>query len=135
MRAPGVWTLEGLFAARAEALALFNVVRAFIESLGPVTMDVSKTQVAFGRGRKFAWVWLPQMWIKKRPDESVTLVFDYPYRIRHRRIASAVEPRPGRWTHHVLIDREADLDERVRSWLRQAYDLAGSSLKRRTRPS
>ena len=99
MRAPGTWTIEGLFAERPAAFALFQMMRSFIESLGPVAIDVSKTQVAFGRERNFAWVWLPQMWIKKRPDTSITVAFDLPKRVRHPRIASAAEPRPGRWTH------------------------------------
>jgi hypothetical protein len=124
MKTPGTWTLEGLFAGRPGALALFQAVRQEIESVGPVTMEVTKTQVSFGRERKFAWVWLPQLWIKKRPDESITLTFDLPGRVDHARIASAVQPRPGRWTHHVLIDKESDLDDDVHKWLRRAYASA-----------
>ncbi len=92
--------------------------------MGPVSVEPMKTQVSFGAGRKFAWVWLPQLWTSKRPENSITLTFDAGRRIDHERIAEAVEPRPGRWTHHVIIEKESDIDEDVRAWLREAYEAA-----------
>ena len=131
MRAPGDWTLDHLFAGRPAAFELFRVVRAFIESLGPVVVDVMKTPVSFGVQTKFAWIWLPQQFTTKRPDQSITLTFDLDHRVEDERIAEAVEPRPGRWTHHVVIERPEDLDEHVKGWLAEAYELG--ALDRRTR--
>jgi len=122
MKPPGTWTLEQLFAGRPGALVLFHFVRHYIESLGPVKMEVMKTQVSFGATTKFAWVWLPQIWIKKRAENSITLTFDLKRRIGNVRIEDVVEPRPGRFTHHVIIEKESDLDEDVRAWLREAYE-------------
>ncbi len=122
MRAPGTWTLEELFAGRPAALELFHAIRQYIGSLGPVTMEVMKTQVSFGAETKFAWVWLPQLWIKKQPDESVVLTFDLRRRIDDRRIKQSVEPRPGRFTHHVVVRKESDLDRDLRDWIREAYE-------------
>ena len=124
MKAPGSWTLEDLFKDRPRPLELFHHVEGFIESIGPVSMEVMKTQVSFGTKTKFAWVWLPQMWTKRRRDESITLTFDLGRRIDDPRIAEAVEPRPGRWTHHVVVGKESELDESVRDWLREAYALS-----------
>jgi hypothetical protein len=124
MKKPGSWTIEGLFEGRPESLKLFNVVRSYIESLGPVKVEAAKTQVSFGAKMKFAWVWLPQTWTKKRPEDSITLTFDMGHRIAHDRIVEAVEPRPGRWTHHVIIEKASDLDDDVRAWLRESYELA-----------
>ncbi len=121
MRPPGRWTIRGLFAGRPGSLRRFRMVGRFVRSLGRVKVEASKTQVSFGTGTKFAWVWLPQMWIRKRPQDSITLAFDARRRIRDRRIADAAEPRPGRWTHHVLIDKESDFDGKVKGWLREAY--------------
>ena len=121
MKSPGSWTVEGLFEGRPTAFKLFRMIRRYIESLGPVKLEGAKTQVSFGSRRKFAWVWLAQMWIKKRPETSVTLMFDLGRKIKHDRIESAVEVRPGRWTHHVVIEKASDLDEDVRSWLQEAY--------------
>jgi len=100
---------------------LFQTVRRYIESLGPVRIEAAKTQVSFGSKTKFAWVWLPQIWTKKRPETSITLTFDVGREIKHDRIAAAVEVRPGRWTHHVVIETDSNLDGHVRKWLKEAY--------------
>lgn len=122
MKTPGTWTLEQLFAGRPAALELFHVTRAVIESFGPVLMEVMKTQVSFGAKTKFAWVWLPQMWIRKQPENGIVLTFALNRRIGDSRVKEVVEPRPGRFTHHVVIRTEADLDNEVRAWLREAYE-------------
>jgi len=123
MKASGNWTIEGFFEGRPASRELFESVRRYIESLGAVKIEPMKTQVSFGAKRKFAWVWLPQMWIKKQPENSVVLTFDLPRRVEDRRIKQAVEPRPGRWTHHVVIEREAAFDDAVKGWLHEAYDI------------
>jgi hypothetical protein len=33
-----------------------------------------------------------------------------------------VEPRPGIFTHHVVVLKENDLDSDVRDWIREAYE-------------
>lgn len=124
MRAPGEWTVEGLFAGRPVSMALFHALRLYIESLGPVRMEAMKSQISFGTRTKFAWVWLPMPWAKNRPENSIVLTFGLRRHVEHERIVQAVEPRPGRWTHHVIIEEQADLDEDVRAWLREAYDLS-----------
>ncbi len=132
-RAPGIWTLERLFEGQPGSLKLFEAVRSYIESIGPVEIDVTKTQLSFGLKTKFAWVWLPQMWIKKRPFNTITLALDLDHKVKDQRIREAVEPRPGRWTHHILIDSEKDLDNKVKGWLREAY--ANGTIDRRRRKS
>ena len=127
------WTIEGLFEGRPQAFRLFLAVRRYIESVGPVEVAATKTQVSFGVKTKFAWVWLPQLWIKKRPQESITLAFDLDSEVKDARIAAAVEPSPGRWTHHVVIDRESDLDDKVKGWLRQAYANGAIGRRRKTK--
>ncbi len=126
MKTPGAWTVEGFFEGRPGALALFNTVCKYIESLGSVTIEPLKTQISFGAKRKFAWVWLPQTWIKKRPENSLTLTFDLNHKVEGPRIEEAVEPRPGRWTHHVVIEQQSDLDDEVKGWLREAYENSGA---------
>ena len=60
-RALGAWTIEGLFEGQPRSYKLFKAVRKYIESIGPVEVEASKTQVSFGVRTKFAWIWLPQM--------------------------------------------------------------------------
>lgn len=123
MKEPGNHTVEGFFEGRPEAFRCFEAIRKEIEAIGPVKLEVMKTQVSFASKRKFAWVWLPQMWIRKRPQTSITLTFCLDREVRHPKIVEAVEPGPGKWTHHVLIDGIEDLDDEVRLWLKEAYDF------------
>jgi hypothetical protein len=120
MKTSGTWTLEHLFAGRPAALLLFHTIRQYILSLGPVTVEVMKTQVSFGAKTKFAWVWLPQMWIKKQPDKSVVLTFDLRRRIDDWRIKQVAEPRPSARSPHGPIPEEPDLNSDVGTWRRKA---------------
>jgi hypothetical protein len=115
---------ERMFAGHPQRLRLFRAVRAHIERLGPVVMRDTESQVSFRARRTFAWVWLPQRWTHNRPEESVTLTFSLDHRESDPRIVEAVEPHPGHWTHHVVIEDETDLDGAVDGWLREAYRLA-----------
>ncbi len=123
MKVQGEWTLEGFFADRTRSRELFEHVRGYIESLGPVSMEVMKTQISFGTRRKFAWIWLPQMWIEGRPEDCIVLTFVLDRRIDDPRIEEAVEPRPRRWTHHIIIRKEGDLDRSVRGWVLEALEM------------
>ncbi len=123
IKTPGNWTIEGFFEGRPTVRARFDALRRYIESLGPVVIEPMKTQISFGARRKFAWVWLPQTWIKKRPDTSLTLTFDLEHKVDHPCIEEAVQPRPGRWTHHVIIEKESDLNDDVKGWLKEAYEI------------
>jgi hypothetical protein len=125
MKAPGNWTIDTLFEGRPVSRGLFVHVRSYIESLGDIKVEAAKTQVSFGAKRKFAWVWLPQMWIKKAPPDSIVLSFDLPRKVEDPRIKQSVEPYPGRWTHHVVIERPEQLDTQVKAWLTEAYRLVG----------
>jgi hypothetical protein len=112
-----------LFDGYPEARKLFEVVRKFIESLGPVSVEGMKMQVSLGMRRKFALVWLPQFWTNKRPDTSITLTFSLERQVEDELIAESVEPEAGRWTHHVVIEHERDFDDAVRGCLREAYEI------------
>jgi hypothetical protein len=118
---------ERLFADRPVPLRLFRAIRRLIDRLGPAEVTATRTQVAFGARRKFAWVWLPQVWTTNRSPDSVTLTFSLDHAVQDARIAEVVEPTPGRWTHHVVIERETELDDAVEAWLREAYILAGGA--------
>ena len=40
----------------------------------------------------------------------------------HPRISGRVEPRPGRWTHHVVVGTPQELDGELLGWLRAAAE-------------
>jgi hypothetical protein len=115
--------VEALFDGRPDALRLFQTVRRYIESIGPVEVKATRTQVSFTAGTAFVWIWLPQLWVKKRPEDSITLSFRLDHCITDERISEVLEPRLGHWMHHLVIKGESDFDEVVRGWLREAYGL------------
>jgi uncharacterized protein YdeI (YjbR/CyaY-like superfamily) len=121
MPAIGAPSTDDLFIGRPAASALFGIVRSYIQSLGPVTVERTKTQISFGVKRKFAWVWLPQMWIKKHPEDSLVLTIGLDRRIDDVKIKEVVQPYPGRWVHHIVLEKETDFDEDIKKWLAEAY--------------
>lgn len=52
-------TESEFFAGRALAQGLFRLIVAAQEAIGPASLRISKSQIAFFRGRAFAWVWTP----------------------------------------------------------------------------
>ena len=125
--------VESFFEDRPGALRLFRTVSRFIQMLGSVEMIARKTQLGFRHGRMFAWIWLPQMWIRFQPQQSITLAFMLDRRRVHKRIKESVEPYPGRFMHHVVIERASDFDGLVKGWLRDAHSQAGEPGRRRPR--
>lgn len=117
--------VQDVLAEDLKAQKLFSLVCKFLNSLEGVESVTRKTQVTFRHRRGFAWIWLPQMWIKKQPRGSITLTFGLDHQVRDRRIKRSVEPYPGRYTHHVVIAGAAEFDARVKTWLREAHELAG----------
>jgi hypothetical protein len=113
-------SLEQYFAGRdVHSRALFDVVRAAIESLGPVDMRVTKSQVAFRRRLAFAWTWMPAQYLKGDVAPLV-LTIDLHRRDESPRWKEIVEPRPGRFTHHLELRVTDDVDAEVSDWIREA---------------
>ena len=115
--------LDAFFDDRAEAHSLFDAVRSLIEALGPVDLRVTKSQVAFSRRRAFAWAWMPDRYLR---GETAPLVLSIALSRRDEspRWKEAVEPRPGRWMHHLELRSADELDDEVRAWLTEARDAA-----------
>ena len=113
-------TLDDFFAGHDESRRIFEGLRQMIDALGPAEMRVTKSQVAFRRRRAFAWAWMPGMYLRGKPAPLVlTLV------LRRRDLSprwkEIVEPRPGRFTHHMELRASMDIDEEIRAWLQEAW--------------
>lgn len=122
--------IDAFFAGNVRRIALFGAVRQMVESLGPVEMQVMRSQIAFGTATKFAWVWTPLPG-DRRPPDSLVLTFGLDHPAEDPQIVEVVEPYPGRWTHHVILEREADLTASVRQWLEEARAFAEYRGRRR----
>jgi len=112
-------TLEEFFAGRPDSRALFDVLRAAVESTGPAEVRVSKSQVAFAHGPIFARAWIPDQYLGPG-HASLVLTLGLRDRDPSPRWKQIVEPAPGRFTHHLEIRDAGEIDHEVRAWIGRA---------------
>lgn len=117
-------TPEEHLAGHPLALAVLARVREVLESYGPVTVRVTKSQIAFRRDRGFAYLWLPGRYLAN-PGADVVLSIALGRRDESLRWKQVAEPAPGQWMHHLEIRDVADVDEEVVARLTEAADRAG----------
>ena len=113
-------TPDEFFAGQAQSRKLFEVVRREVAALGETDMRVTKSQVAFRRRRGFAWVWMPERYLK-RVAAPLVLSLSLSRRDNSPRWKEIVEPYPGRFMHHLELYDPADINEEVRTWLKEAW--------------
>ena len=109
-----------------DALPLYEaLLRRMQAEIGEIQIKVQKTQISFYRRRMFGCVSFAR--VRRRadcPQRWFTLTFGLDRRVESPRIEAAAEPYPNRWTHHLLISGEEDIDGELMGWLRQAADFA-----------
>lgn len=90
-------------------------------------VKAQKTQLSFYNRHMFACVSFAAVRKRKdRPENYIVVTFGLGYRLDSPRVDAAVEPYPGRWTHHVLISGEDEIDDELIGWIVQAADFAGA---------
>ncbi|MEE3488287.1 MAG: DUF5655 domain-containing protein [Bulleidia sp.] len=114
------------FEEHMDALPIYEALKKeILKRIPDVQIKVSKTQISFIRKHGFAFVsFLPCRRAKERPAVWLTVSFGLGYRKDSERIDIAVEPYPGRWTHHVMIGSINEIDEELLSWINEAADFA-----------
>jgi hypothetical protein len=115
----GMMTLDEFFAGREVSRRIFDALKRAIDDLGPSELRVTESQVAFCREKPYAWAWVPGMVL--RGDQAPLVLTLCP----RRRDASdrweeVVEPRTGRFTHHLELHSAAEIDREVRACLLEA---------------
>jgi hypothetical protein len=116
-------TPDEFFAGHADSRLIFEVLRSAIEQVGPAEIRVTKSQVAFYRRKAFAWTWTPGRYLHGA-HAPLVLTLSFRYRDPSPRWKEIVEPKPGRFTHHLELHSPADIDAEVRAWLRAAWEAA-----------
>jgi hypothetical protein len=104
---------------------LRDVTLRAVRRAGRSTIRSSRSQIAFSRRRTFAWIWAPRQYLGARAA-PLALSIALSRRIRSSRWKEVVEPRPGRYMHHLEVWRAADLDATVQRWLAEAWPDAVS---------
>jgi hypothetical protein len=114
----GRFTLEGLFAAsKPSALALAKRYIALVKALGDVQVIPQKTRLVFVARVRFAG-------LMPRKDHFVA-AFALQRRLKNPRIIQLVDYGPRWQMHQLRIKTTADLDDELRSWLRESHDVVG----------
>ena len=114
------------FDAKPEALPLYEALRkAVLDRISDARIEVKKTQISFFSRHMFAAVsFTPVRRAKDRPHPFLTITFGLPYRKESPRIDAAAEPYPNRWTHHMVIGAENEIDSELLSWIEEAAVFA-----------
>jgi hypothetical protein len=116
-------TPDEFFTGHEESRRIFESVRQAIAAIGPADIRVTKSQVAFRRRTGFAFVWMPDMYLGKG-DVPLVLTIGLRRRDDSPRWKQIVEPAPGRFTHHLELRSDADMDDEVCGWLHEAWEGA-----------
>lgn len=115
------------FDGKPYELSLYETLFQRMEAAFPAAaVKVQKTQISFYGRHLFAAASLPVRRGKDWPKACILVTFGLDRQVVHERVAVAVEPYPNRWTHHVVVAREGDMDARLMDWLRAAWDFSES---------
>ena len=115
------------FDGKPTELALYQALeRAMAARFPEASVKVQKSQISFYHRHLFAAASLPLRRRKEWPRECLLVTFGLSRQLPSPRIAVAVEPYPNRWTHHVVVAREEEIDGALLDWLAEAYDFAAT---------
>src|SRR5512137_857457 len=95
-------TLDDFFAGQEEPRLIFESLRSAVDAVGKAGPRVTKSQVAFRRRRAFAWAWMPGKHLHGR-HAPLVLTIALRRKDASRRWKEIVEPRPGRFAHHLEL--------------------------------
>ena len=108
-------------------LSLYDTLFRRMETEFPdASVKGQKSQISFYGRYLFGAVSLPVRRRKSWPEHCIVVTIGLSCRKESPRVAVAVEPYPGRWTHHVVICEKAQIDDELLEWLREAWEFAES---------
>ena len=113
-------TLDEFFAGQPESRRIFDALSAVVSTIGQAEIRVSKSQVAFARRRIFARAWMPST-VLGSGHAPLVLTLGFRRHDASPRWKQIVEPRPGRFTHHLELRTIDDIDDQVLGWMREAW--------------
>lgn len=124
-------SIDEFFEGQPDSRSLFDALARAAESLGPVDYVVSRSQIAFTipvdeqpaaqakSGRIFARVWMPDSYLGVG-HAPLVLTLGFLSRDASPRWKEIVESAPGRFTHHLEITSDSEIDAEVLGWLAEA---------------
>ena len=114
------------FDQHMDILPLYKAFEELLfDSFPVVNKRVQKTQITFSNRHVFACVSFARVKRKTElPMRFIVITLGLPAPLDSERVAVKTEPYPGRWTHHIVVNKPEELDEELLSWVREAYDFA-----------
>ena len=114
------------FGQHMDILPLYQAFEELLfDSFPVVNKRVQKTQITFSNRHVFACVSFARVKRKTElPMRFIVITLGLPAPLDSERVAVKTEPYPGRWTHHIVVNKPEELDEELLSWVREAYDFA-----------
>lgn len=111
-----------------EALPLYQKFeREVLSRVEDVHIKVQKTQITYSNRHVFACVSFAKVRkAKERPPVYIVVTFGLAYKKESPRIDIATEPYPNRWTHHVLVSEEEQIDEELLGWVEEAVAFSAA---------
>lgn len=91
--------------------ALMNIVNEF----GPVTVDSIKTAIQLRCGATFLSITPKKNYLE--------LAFSLPYSADEFPVFKTIRVSSKRVLHYLVLEDVQEIDEQLKSWLKQAYDL------------
>ena len=108
-------------------LALYEALFRHLEmEFSEASVRVQESQISFYGRHLFSAASLPVRRKKSWPEHCVVVTVGLSRQMESSRVAVAVEPYPGRWTHHILISEESQIDDELLEWLEEAWAFAES---------
>ena len=116
------------FDQHMDILPLYQAFEELLyDSFPVVNKRVQKTQITFSNRHVFACVSFARVKRKAElPMRYMVITLGLPAPLDSERVAVKTEPYPGRWTHHIVVNKPEELDEELLSWVRETYDFAAA---------
>ena len=110
------------FEQMPEALPLYvKFEKEVLSRVEDVRIKMQKTQITYTNRHVFACVSFAKVRkAKERPPVYIVITFGLACKKESPRIDIVTEPYPNRWTHHVLVSREEEIDEELLGWVEEA---------------
>ena len=124
------------FSGHERAFSIFRTFEQLLyDSFPMVHKRVQKTQITYFNRHVFSCVSFARVCRKAdMPKDAIVLTFGLPVPLDSPRIAAKTQIRPGRWTHHLVLNRPEEMDSEFMAWLRAAYAFSDSPGKSASSP-
>ena len=113
----GRYSVENFLAGkRSPAVLLFERFNSLVQQCGPVKIAPAKTRIGFQVRMIFAAV-------NKLTDRGLQAHVVLTRRLPSPRFKRIEKMSPKCYVHHFSVESVAEMDDEVRAWLREAYEV------------